>query len=151
MRDRVRLPALLLAAGLGAACTEPLRPGDVLGTYALQVVAGEPLPAVVDSGSPLIVRVLADTLRMAVDGRGRRVRIVQNEYPTGGAPTDTVRSESPLSYWLVDRRIEMYICPWDADCVFPTVIARPTAGGLRVVFAVGQRVPQDYDRLTSSP
>jgi hypothetical protein len=151
MRDRLRLPALLLGAGLAAACTEPLRPDDVLGTYTLHAVAGEALPAVVDSSGSLIVRVLADTLRMAVEGRGRRVRIVQSEYPTGGAPTDTVRWDVPLNYWVVERRIEMYICPWDADCFVPNVIARTTADGLRVVFALGQRVPQDYVRLTSAP
>jgi len=151
MRDRFWFPALLLGAGLAVACTEPLVPDDVLATYALQIVAGEPLPAVAESSSSQIVRILADTLRLAADGRGERVRIVENEYPTGAAPTDSVRWESGLSYWVVGRLIHMYVCPWDVDCESPNVIARPTAEGLRVEWAGGQRVPQDYLRLRSAP
>ena len=153
MRGRLRFVGWFLAAGLAAACTEPLAPGDVLGTYALQGVAGRLLPAVVDSSSDLIVRVFADTLHLSNDGHGTRVRIAEYQYPTGAFPTDTLRWDSPLSFRVVLERIEIgFVCPWNADCVAPPhVIAWRTSGGLRAGWALGERVPQEYVRLTSAP
>jgi hypothetical protein len=153
MRERLRLLALFLGAGLAAACTEPLGPDGVLGGYALQAVAGQPLPAVVDSSSDFIVRVLADTLRLGNDGRGARVRIAEYRYPTGIAPTDTVRWDGQLGFRIVEGRIEMtFVCPADALCVAPPhIVAWRTSDGLRSSFDLGQRVPQDYRRLASAP
>ena len=152
MRDRIRFLSLFLWAGVAAACTEPLGPDRVAGTYALQVVAGEALPAVVYSSSDLVVRVFADTLDLSNDGTGTQVRTAEYQYPTGAFPTDTVRWDTPFSFRIVEERIEIvFVCPWDADCVAPPhVIAYRTFGGLRASWALGERVPQDYVRLTSA-
>ena len=149
MRSASRIPVLLMCAGLAAACEEPLGPKDIVGTYALEDVAGEALPAIVDSNSYGILRVLADTLRLTADGRGRRVEVVESEPSTGGLPTGPLRWEQSFSFGIVHGWIEIaFDCPWDADCVAPPhVVARPLANGLRVDFALVSRVPQTYSRL----
>jgi len=149
MRATLRLPVLLMWAGLAAACEEPLGPEDIVGTYVLQDVAGEALPAIVDSNSYSVLRVLADTLRLTADGRGTRMEVVESEPSTGGSTTGPMHWEESFGFRIVHGRIEITIdCPWYADCVAgPHVVARPIANGLRVDFALASRVPQTYSRL----
>jgi hypothetical protein len=153
MRSAARIPVLLMCAGLAAACDEPLGPNDIVGTYVLQTVAGEALPAIVDSNSYDFLRVVADTLRFTADGRGTRAEVVESEPSNGGAPTGPMRWEQSFRFSVAHGWIAItFDCPPNALCAAPPhVVARPTANGLRVDFALTSRVPQTYAGLTSSP
>jgi hypothetical protein len=153
MRALSRLAVLLLGAGLPAACSEPLGPRGFVGTYALQNVAGDALPALLLENDYVIVRVLADTLRFAAHGRGTGVQVLESGPPTGASPTSPVRWEYAFGFRVVEDRIEIaFDCPPGADCAAPPhVVARPIPGGLRADFALIYRVPQTYARVSSSP
>ena len=140
-----------LSAGLAAACEDPLRPDDVVGTYALRDVAGGALPAIVLTNDYGVWRVLADTLRFTADGRGTNVNVAEHEIPPGASPTGPVRMVSPFTFRTVEGRIEIaFDCREPAaSCVAPPhLVARPTTGGLRADYYLMYRVPQTFARIT---
>jgi len=153
MRAPSRLLVLFLSAGLPAGCADPLGPDEVAGTYVLQKVAGDTLPALLSADLFPILFVFGDTLRLTAHGRGTAVKVVKGLHPEGGSPTGPVRLERAFSFRIVSGRIEIPVpCPWPADCSGPLhLVARPYSDGLRVYTAPGERVPQTYARLASSP
>ena len=59
----------LAMIGLLSGCGEdPLRPGDVAGTYVLRDIAGTPVPVTLDLGFGARLMILADTLQLVADG-----------------------------------------------------------------------------------
>jgi hypothetical protein len=131
--------ATILALGTVAAvtlgCRDSLGPRDVAGTYVLERVGVEPVPAVIFRDGQGTVRVVADTLRLRVDGRGSFVFIHVIEPAIGGAaPEAPTRIEIDFTYDLVGSTIEIsYDCPPMALCIAgPHAIARRFASGLVV-------------------
>lgn len=141
-----------LTAALALACGDSLAPADVAGNYALQQIAGDPLPALGFANEELVVRVFADTLRVGADGRGTLVRVDEVEFPSDGTQVPPRRSEISFSFRTVDDRVEIaFDCPINANCAPPPHrIARRIGGGLRVDYAPGTRVPMIYARVAPS-
>jgi hypothetical protein len=131
------------------ACSEPLRPGDVAGVYALQRVGGEPLPTVLYANDYARVHVLADTLRFSADGSGLRTSVLTVEplkatlAPSGGEPT-----HRSFYFRIVGGRIEIGLdCPPNANCVAPPhLVGLRTHNGLRVS-EFGGNAPLLYARI----
>jgi len=136
----------LFVAGLPLACGEPLRPRDVVGSYALQSVAGDSLPTVLYANGDVTVRVLAETLSFTPDGRGEAITVSESQATTGPQ-----RSETAFGFRIVEGRIEIaFDCPPGADCVAPPhIVAHHTPIGLEVQYALGGRVPQIFTRAAS--
>lgn len=83
-----RVPASLLGmlyVGLAVACGDPVAPGDIAGTYALQRVDGDPLPTVLFTTEYVRVRVLADTLRLNANGTGLQIGVREGAARAGSA------------------------------------------------------------------
>jgi len=140
----------ILCAVLPLACGEPLSPGDVVGIYALQRVASEPLPAVLFTNDYVTVRVFADTLRLSLDSRRMRVFVGVSEPAGAGQPVEPLRWESAFGFTIIGDRIEVaFACPPNANCVAPPhLVLERTPDGLRAEFALGERVPLIYDRVS---
>ena len=152
---RAPLLAALLAGAVALGCGDSLGPDDVAGRYALQAIAGEPLPAVSFTGADVTVRVLAETLVLRADGTGTAT--VHEEVEELSLPPGTTRSdrrwERALRFRARDDRLEIeFICGPGELCVRPPhLIARRQGSALLVEYALGERVPQLYRRLTSLP
>ena len=140
----------LLSVLLPLACGDPLSPSDVAGTYALQRVAGDTLPAVLYTNDNVTVRVFADTLRFTVDHRGALITVRESEPLAGGPSTGPVHWETPFTFRIVEDRIEVgFECPINANCVAPPhLVLRRTPTGLRADFALGARLPLSYERVS---
>ena len=140
---------VLLSAVLALACGEALGPGDIAGTYALQRVAGDPLPAVLYTTQTVVVRVFADTLRFTADRRGISTTVRESEPVTGGPATEPRRGETGFSFRVADGRIEVaFDCPINANCVAPPhLVLKRTDAGLRADFALVARTPLLYARV----
>jgi hypothetical protein len=120
------IPALSVLA-LASGCRESLSPPGLVGTYVLQRVGDAPIPAVIFAAGGTTVRVIADTLVLGMNNRGRFVSIQTIEAQAGpGAPT---RIAARLTYSVVrvqeapaDRvtsRVEVHLhfeCPPNALC-----------------------------------
>ena len=122
---------ILAVVGAVAGCRESLSPTDVVGTYVLEQVGDDPLPAVVFRDGSGTVRIIADTLRLRADGNGSFVSVrVIELWSSSQLPVAATRLESELTYRIIDSRVEMtFICPPNAQC----------AAGPHLV---GQRVPR---------
>jgi len=117
---------VLIALFQLAACDDPLRPRDVAGTYVLQLVRGQTLPAVLGEGERWQRRVLADTLRLNADGTGSETWIL--EY-TGDYASESGRLEVPFVFEINDGRLEgWYLCTAEAFCL---PVVQPLRGGFR--------------------
>lgn len=144
----LRAAAVCLAAALG--CDSPLGPDDVSGTYTLERIAGDPLPAVTFENESVVVRVLADTLRLDGGGGGTAVSVRAIVVKSSGVGHGPARVTSELRYRVVGGRVEVhYVCPPNALCAAgPHLIARRTADGLVVDQALEERAPQRYVRVS---
>ena len=158
MRERRLLPHAILgfALAMSLSCREPTGPTSVTGIYALSLVAGAPLPAEVMATESMRFVALADTLRLRPEGTGTETTIQATEYrQTGAPPTAPWRSDRDLHYRLIGSRVEItFDCPSNAFCVLsagPHLIGDLSASGLRVTYAGGQPVPQDYVTVASTP
>lgn len=133
----VRTLILALAAALVVGCgDEPLAPSQVAGTYVLLSIDGDPLPASAGYPGPADgpVTVIADTLRLAADGSGSLVRILEIGVTEPDEDASPTRTESPLHFETTASGIAItFDCPPDAlaICVAgPHLTARRTATGL---------------------
>ena len=141
----------LLCFIVAVGCAEPLSPGDVAGTYALQRVAGDPLPTMLYATENWRIHVFAETLRFTPDRRGTIVTI--RELESVDRPSlGPLRGENGLGFRIVDGRIEVaFDCPPSGNCTPPPdLIMRRTADGLRGDFAQEARTPLLYARVPSS-
>ena len=104
------VPVLLAAVAGCSDSTNPLLP-ELPGTYALQSIAGDALPAeVYTTRSGPSVRVFADTMGFRYDGTGTRVRILSIG---SGEPT---RAENHFWWAVRGGRVEV-----TSDCSFAMV------------------------------
>lgn len=156
MNGRLNLPTkcmtrLGMLAVLAVACDEPLAPEDLQGTYVLQRVADDALPAVLYSNDQVIVRVFAETLYFATAERGSRNVVLESELVSGGSP-ERFSGETAFGFQIIDERIEIaFDCPINANCVPPPhLVLRRTSDGLQADFAFGSRTPLRYSRLSSA-
>ena len=96
------------------ACDDPLGPQDVAGTYVLRSVRGDPVPAIFWESEQSQLHVLADTLRLHVDGTGVEVWLLQS---TGLYASGPDRRERVLTFHIRDSRIEAtYPCGPAENC-----------------------------------
>jgi hypothetical protein len=159
MRRRPATPALaprlgrlvlLLSLGGSGACTNPLAPADVAGTYVLRQVGPDPLPTVLYANSDVIVRVLADTLRLVATGEGTEVGLREVEFRQAGIPPGGPQPVATAFHFrIVGGRIEItFGCPPNGDCAAgPHLILRRTSAGIRADVAPGLRVPLYFARV----
>ncbi len=143
---------MILCAALLVACGEPLSPSDVAGTYALQRVAGDTLPALLYTAGSVNVRVLADTLQFLSDRHGTQITVRESEPVSGEPSTGPLRWTSAFVFGITGGRIEVgFECPPNANCVAPPhLVLRPTGDGLEASFALGARIPLTYTRVASA-
>ena len=154
-RFRAPLLAALLAGTLALGCGDSLGPYDVAGRYALQAIAGEALPAVSFTGAYVTVRVIAETLLLRADGTGTakvHAEVEELSLPPGARRSDQ-RWERALRFRTTDDRLEIeFVCGPAQLCARPPhLIAQRRGSTLLVEYALGERVPQLYRRLTSLP
>ena len=139
--------AVVIVLLLGASgCDDPLAPAEVAGTYALQSIAGEPLPALLIDYPHYRLRVDEDELRLNADGTGRRITAGVGERLDVQDGPEPVVWDTDLRFRIVGQRIEIEeVCPPNATCLPPPhLIARPVPGGLRVEVTYGDRNPLSY-------
>ena len=141
--------ALSILSTLTVGCRSSLGPDDVAGTYVLERVGDDPLPAEVFRDTHGIVSIIADTMRLGTNGRGSfaSVRIID---PVGiEAPQIPNRLDIALTFRIVGSRIEMeFICAPNALCIAgPHLIARQNARGLVVEASLVADAPLHYRRL----
>lgn len=117
---------LLVAAWAAGACTSPLAPSDIAGTYALRTLRGETLPTQLNdqvTNSPLL---LADTLHLSRDGNGLWVDVYEFESVTPGGPPDTVRFTMAVEVLRQGGQLllaERFTCSPGVICRAPEVYA----------------------------
>jgi hypothetical protein len=150
---RTRLTTGLLASlllGTAACSSDPLRPVDVAGIYALQQVGSDPLPTVLYESEYARVHVLADTLRLNADGTGIRTSVLTTEpLREGIAGSDGERVERQLYFELAFGRVLVtFVCPPNANCApVPPYVARRISNGL--LLDAG-RAPLTYTRVSDT-
>lgn len=113
----------------------------------LRSVAGDVLPADLYQNDYVSVRVFADTLRLHADGTGSIATRRSTESLQAGVPgSGPTNGTTPLHYRVLLGRAEITMdCPMNANCAAgPHFIARRLGDGLRMDFAMGERVPLDY-------
>ena len=125
------VPCVLLALTL--ACGDSTDPGAAAGTYVLQRIDQDPVPAVVFADETYAHYIVSDTIRFLGANRGT-ISGVQEVVPLqAGLP-----AEGPVSirinfrYATVGEELEFeFECPPNANCApGPHLIARHTTGGL---------------------
>ena len=140
------LAALLIASPL-TACDDPVGPRDVAGTYVLRSVRGDPIPTIFWESEQSQLHVLADTLRLAMNGTGTETWLLES---TGLYASGPERIERPLRFELRDGRIEaLYPCAPNENCAgVVTLSGKVTGAELRAdvhPYAVGPLVFQRID------
>jgi hypothetical protein len=142
-----RLLIAVLVASAFAGCREPTTArGHYEGQYALESIAGEPLPAVAVESANETTRILSETIVLRSDGTGTITTSRQIER-TGSSPLlETV--EETLLFWIVDDHIELApLCPGLCSAFYrPPWIARLANGTLRIERHYFYRVPLTYQR-----
>lgn len=119
VRARRPLAVLALAAlSVVAACSDSptvvIRPLDA--TYALVLVDGRPLPAIIPLGGGMSDTVAADTLRFATTGAAER-RTTRLAGGQPWAPDGWYVRTDELRYRRIDGRVNIqFVCPPWADC-----------------------------------
>jgi hypothetical protein len=143
--DIARQVATGLTFATALSCSGPTEPRHIAAAFALVRIAGEALPtyAYVTPGFPSTV--IADTLRMNLDGTGASVSVERREPPAPDAP-QLHRNESTFQYRIEGARVEIsFDCPPLASCVAPPhMVGRLTGDGIRFDYVLSARVPQDY-------
>jgi hypothetical protein len=136
------------------ACSDPLSPQNVKGSYALLRVAGDTLPALLYTNDYVSVRILSETLRFTTDDRGSRTVSYESTPLAGGFPTvanNGLETRAPENFhWRVrNGRLEItYDCPINANCIAgPHLLLLPTTNGLLGYPRSLSRSPLLYERL----
>jgi hypothetical protein len=149
------LAAIVAVALTAGACRQSSSPeaersgGE--GVYVLRTVADAPLPAVVVDNGYVVVRFVADTLRLNPDGTGVQVIVQRARSPDPETPEAEERWVAPLEYTLNGDRIEVsLVCPPNALMLCaapPHYRGTVTPTGLRLERALEYRVPFVYERV----
>jgi hypothetical protein len=108
MPSRPGIRSLLLAPLMLAGCGDSLAPGALSGSYALQRVAGDPLPAVLATTPFGTILVLHETIRLELDGTGTRSTVSESIPHNIFLPREgpaTFRSE--IRWTITKGRIEI--------------------------------------------
>jgi hypothetical protein len=150
------IPALSVLVFLAGGCresVESLSPLDVVGTYVLERVGDAPVPAVIFADGRGTVRVIADTLVLGTDGRGRFVSVQTIEAQGTTGPVAPTRTESDLFFGIAGSRIEIvFACPPGANCApGPHRIARRRAPWLIVENTFSEEGLRYYRRRSALP
>jgi hypothetical protein len=117
---------LLVVTAVAIACTDPLAPRDIAGTYALRTLRGETLPTQLNdqvTNSPLL---LADTLFLSADGGGLWVDVYEFESVTPGGSPDTARFTMAVQVLQEGGQLllaERFTCAPGVTCRAPEVYA----------------------------
>lgn len=145
--------ALSVLAVLAAGCRESLSPFAVAGTYVLERVGDAPVPTVIFTDSRGTVRVIADTLVLGADGRGRFISVQTIEPEGASGPGAPMRVESDLRFDIVGSMVEItYVCPPSALCLAgPHLIARRRSLWLIVEETLASDALRYYRRAGSLP
>ncbi|HUF27728.1 MAG TPA: hypothetical protein VMM18_12200 [Gemmatimonadaceae bacterium] len=124
----------VLAASIG--CGDPLRPADIAGTYVLERVGDDPLPAVVQSRSTFQIVAIADTIHLRRDGSGTRTTITVMLLPDGET-YPAFRTAVGVRFEIIRGKVRIFsqfTCPSNANCALPApLVVSRVAGGLRSV------------------
>lgn len=141
--------ALSMFSTITVGCRESLSPAGIAGTYVLERVGDDPLPAEVFRDTHGIVSIVADTLRLRANGRGSFASVRIIDLVGVEAPRIPNRLESSLTFRVVGSRIEMeFICGPNALCApGPHLTARQYARGLVVEASLVADAPLHYRRL----
>ena len=129
----LRRTAVLALCTLMAACSDPIGPSDVAGVYELELIDGEPLPAVLFSNEYYIVRVLSDTITLRADGTGTISGVQEFESLQEGVESEGPRArETQIRFGVRNNRIDIeFLCPPNALCTQgPHIVAWKTSDGL---------------------
>lgn len=142
----VRTLVLALAAPLIVGCgDEPLAPSEVADTYVLLSINGDPLPAPAGYQGPADegIIVIADTLRLAADGTGSLVRVLEMGFVQLDSEGQRSRIETPLHFETTSGGVAItFDCPPNALAVClagPHLTARRTATGLVATQSMGSQ------------
>jgi len=143
--------ALSMFSTLTAGCRNSLGPDDIAGTYVLERVGDDPLPAEVFRDTHGVVSIVADTIRLSENGRGSLASVRVIDLIGVEAPQMPSRLERALTFRVVGSRIEMvFVCPPNALCTAgPHLIASPHARGLVVESSLVADAPLHYRRVSS--
>jgi hypothetical protein len=125
---RLLCASVVLIAGV--ACDDPLRPEDVVGTYVVRTVRGEPLPMIAWQTETDTARLVADTLRLRRDGTGTEVSVYEL---TGDVQLAASRVEQDIQFEIRDGRLDGgYVCRGLCLAVFVPIRGLFTGEGLRL-------------------
>lgn len=136
----LRTATLALFAALFACGEIPLAPGAVTGTWALDMVDEQPLPAVVAHDSQNSVLFVSDTLRLEPDRivSGRRCELRVDHVQESAT---TVCRPYTGTYTLRVRTLEIwYACQLDNSCQASIPMTGTLHGG-RLVLTAGPPAP----------
>lgn len=152
MRCSLRPLALLASVCLPLACSDLFAPGQLAGTYVLQSVAGQPLPALLYSnGIDAAGTVYADTLRLAPGGHATLTEVLTSIPGPSGFHTSVDTLTYTLTFDIVALQI-VFSCPPSADCAPPPrIVGHATPDGLEIDTFDYQRVPQVFTRVSAVP
>jgi hypothetical protein len=152
--------ATFAAVVLSAGCQQsgapeiggPFAPrADGAAVYVLRSVAAAPLPAVVVDNGYVVVRFVADTLRLRPDGSGVQIIAERTRSLDPDLPETESTQAYPLHYIVAGDRIEISIeCPPNALMLCaepPHYRGTVTRTGLRLDRALEYRVPFVYERV----
>ena len=145
----IRLGSVLLTFTAGLSCSNGLEQSALPGTYALERVAGDPLPAVVYVSEDVTIRILADTLRLGEGGVGTRTVSVHITTAGDPQPENPTRGEGEFRFNIARGAIEIsHDCPPNANCAPPPhMVGRFSGNGLTIHHALEERVPQVYSQV----
>jgi len=151
---RYALLAAIILSAPAAGCRDSLGPDDVAGTYVLHHVVNDPLPAVISRDSRATVHVIADTLRLEVNGKGTFASVhVTTEFVNPPVTRDPIRIETPVTFRVVGSRIEMtFVCPINANCTAgPHRVGRRHGDLLLVTETYADPAAYYYRRVSRNP
>lgn len=146
LRRRARAWAVA-AAVAGMACSDPVSPLDVAGTYLLESRDGARLPVLVYAGGGTDIYLRSETLVVRADGGGRMTQV--HEYRSLAGDTETITSVRDISYHLVEERVEITVlCGPLENCTPPPhLVLHRSSRGLESMAAPGHEPTLSYVRV----
>jgi hypothetical protein len=114
-RSTPMLAGLLIV--ITSACGDSLAPGTLGETYSLIRVAGDPLPAVLQTNEAVTIRIIAQVIRFGPKGAGSISETIEILSHDNSDPAPPAEGHYGMHWAEVDDRIEIeFDCPPDANC-----------------------------------